>query len=149
MSRRKIDFHNTPPSDQPLPENAPKAAVKAEFARRLQKAMAEKGWTQSELASRAAKFTDKGEFGRYSVSLYIQGKTLPRPHQLEALCKALGKKPADLLPTRGVPNSDEVAPPLDVRDTGDGKAWIRINQEVKWPVALEIIKLLKEDSKGR
>jgi hypothetical protein len=43
--------------DSQLPQDAPPDAVRAEFARRLQRAMIDKNWSQSELARRAAKFT--------------------------------------------------------------------------------------------
>lgn len=35
-------------------------------------------------------------------------------------------------------------PPLDIRDAGNGKAWLRVNMAVDWPVALDVMKLLKD-----
>ncbi len=142
--RPKRTFINPKPTGIPLPPMAPKDAVKVEFARRLQAAMVQKGWRQSELARRAEAFLPKGKkFGRDSISLYIRGKTLPGPVFLEALCKALGKEPDELLPTRGMPAAGEANPPLDVKDMNDGNVWLRVNQAVPWDIALEIMRLLR------
>jgi len=141
MARRA--FVNPKPTDS-LPRLAPKDAVKTEFARRLQAAMISKGWRQSELARRAEQHLPHGrKFGRDSVSLYIRGKTLPSAVFLHALCKALGKEPEELLPTRGMPAAGDANPPLDVRDLDDGNVWLRVNQAVPWPIALKVLELLK------
>jgi transcriptional regulator with XRE-family HTH domain len=126
-----------------LPEGAPRDAVKIEFARRLQAAMVEKGWNQSELARQAAKFTGDGKFPRDNVSSYCRGLSLPGPNHLHALSQALRKTPTDLVPSRGVPTIEDRLPPLDVRDVGDGMAWLKINQSVPWSTALKIMEMLK------
>ncbi len=143
MSARGLAYHNTDPARE-LAADIPKSQVKAEFARRLQRAMIELGLNQSELAKRASKFMEDKEIGRYSISCYITGKTIPRPDHLNAIAQALNVKPKDLLPTRGVPSTGEALTPLDVKDMGNGKAHIRVNQTVDWQVALEIMKLLNE-----
>lgn len=140
---RSLSYHNPEP-EETVSDAAPKEAVKAEFAKRLQAAMVEKGWNQAELARAAAKFTNSGDFGRYSVSCYIRGTTLPRPEHLSALAKALGVAPRDLLPTRGVPSAEKNTPPLDLKDMGDGNVWLRVNQAVTWEVAMQIMQLLKD-----
>lgn len=142
---RGLDVFNHEPTGN-LSSFAPRSAVKVEFARRLQKKMLEKGWNQSELSRRAAAYAPDSRLGRYSVSCYIGGKSLPRPDHLNALAKALGVKPEDLLPTRGVPTAETHNPPLDVKDIGEGKAWLRVSQEVDWGVALDVMKLLKANS---
>lgn len=139
MAKRK-DFHNSQPLG--IPEDAPVDAVRAEFARRLQQAAVEKGWNQSELARRAAAYTPDNKFGRDNVSSYMRGLNLPRPTHLHALCKALGKKPQDLLPSRGVPSVDDTRPPFKVEKLANGQAWLHINQAVDWPVAMQIMKIL-------
>jgi hypothetical protein len=68
---------------------------------------------------------------------------IPGPAHLNALCKTLGRKPADLLPTRGVPSVDAKLPEFEMRDVGGGKAWLRINQQVDFGVALQIAGLLR------
>lgn len=137
-------YHNPPPEDVAL-EGAPDEAVKREFAKRLQAAMVEKGWNQSELSRQAAAYMEDGKFGRDNVSGYIRALTIPTPPFLDALCKALGKKPNELLPKRATADVDQKVPPLDVRDIQNGKAWLRVNQAVDWPVAIKIMALLKGD----
>ena len=137
------NFHNRPPAD--MPDNAPADAVKAEFAARLQRRMADKGWNQSELARRASVHLENGEIGRDSVSIYMRGKSLPNPANLAALARALGCEPADLLPSRGVPSASSATPPLDARDLGDDRAWLRVNQAVRWSTAIQIMQLIRED----
>ena len=140
MTRRA--YINPMPSKD-LPMNAPKDAVKVEFARRLQSAMLAKGWRQSDLAREAGRHMKEKTFGRDSVSLYIRGMSLPGPLHLEALCKALGARPEDLLPTRGMPSAGEAIPALDVREMSDGKVWLRVNQAVPWPMAIKVLEILK------
>ncbi len=141
MARRA--YQNPPPYGE-MPANAPKDAVKVEFARRLQAAMVAKGWLQSELARNAEMhMPNKKRFGRDSISLYIRGRSLPGPLQLKALCAALDAKPEDLLPTRGVSIAGEAIPALDVRDLSDGNVWLRVNQAVPWSAAIKIMQLVK------
>lgn len=137
-------YHNTKPMGD-LPEGAAKDAVKIEFARRLQQAMADRGLNQSELARRAAEHMPSGEFGRYNISNYIVARALPGPAHLKALCDALGVGVQDLLPSRGVPSADDRAPAMDVRSLGDGRAWLRVNQALDWPTALKVMSILKGD----
>ena len=142
MTRRA--YINPKPSKTDLPANAPKDAVKVEFARRLQALMLAKGWRQSDLAREASRHLPKGKtFGRDSVSLYIRGMSLPGPLHLEALCKALGTRPEELLPTRGVPSAGEAIPALDVREMSDGNVWLRVNQMMPWPTAIKVMEILK------
>jgi transcriptional regulator with XRE-family HTH domain len=144
--RARRAYINPPPSGD-IPANAPKDAVKVEFARRLQAAMIAKGWLQSELARHAEMhLPNKKRFGRDSISLYIRGKSLPGPLHLKALCTALGAKPEDLLPTRGVSAAGEAIPAFDVRDLSDGNVWLRINQAVPWPEAIKIMQLVKGEA---
>lgn len=126
-----------------LPTGAPTDAVKMDFARRLQRAMVEKGWNQSELARRAAKFAPGEKFIRDNVSKYMRGKVLPGPVHLSALCKAIGKKPEDLLPIRGLSGGPESSVPFAVTDAGDGQMWLRINMAVSWDTAMKIQQLIR------
>lgn len=141
MAKKSLGYHNGPPSEDPTHIHT-KNDAKAEFARRLQKAMTERGWNQSELARAVSKHTGQ-PFGRFNVSQYIRGNTLPRPDHLKPLAHVLGVAPHELLPTRGVPRTEAPTPPLDVSDAGNDMAWLRINQRVPWPVAVEIMKLIK------
>ena len=138
MARRT---HHSSPTN--LSEDAPKDAVLVDFGRRLQRAMIEKGWNQSELARRATGHMANGEVTRDAISKYINGVTLPGPDRLQAIAKALHMQPADILPTRGITAGAEKSPALDVRDVGEGNVWLRVNQQVEWARALEIMKILK------
>lgn len=139
---RRSAYQNPPPTE--VPANAPVEEVKAEFARRLNAFMVRKGWNQSELARRAEGYSPGKRFGRDNVSVYIRGMVLPGPLHLNALAQALGVEPSDLLPTRGVPQAGDKNPTFDMRDLGDGRVWLRVNQAIEWDVAMEIMKLLKD-----
>lgn len=131
-------------TDAPLSPDIPSDAVKQEFARRLQRAMVKKGWTQSELARQAARFAPNKQMIRDNISKYIRAKVLPGPLHLAALCKALGMEPDELLPTRGMPSAGgHDRPPFDMRFLEDGNAWLRINMAVPQSVALKIAELLQ------
>lgn len=118
--------------------------AKIEFGRRLQRLMVERNLNQSDLARKAKAFLPTGaKFGRDSISVYIAGKSLPRPTQLEAICKALNCEPADLLPARGIPSAADRNTPFAMRDVGDGNVELKIHQVIPWAVALELIKNLK------
>ena len=139
---RSLAYHNDTPTN--LPSGAPADAIKAEFGRRLQAHIVRKGWNQSELARRAEKHCPDQRFGRDNVSVYIRGKTLPGPVHLNALCKALGVKPEELLPARAPSTTNSVTSPMDMKDMGDGRVWLRINQAISWEQALEIMRVLKD-----
>lgn len=141
--KRKVylSFLAAPASETSM-SAAPIAAAKAEFARRLQQRMVEEGWNQSELSRRASMHLD-APMGRDNVSGYVRGLHMPGPLHLAALAKALRCQPQDLLPARGVPSAADHNPPLDVRDAGEGNAWLHINQAVPWEKALKIMALLK------
>lgn len=142
----KRPFHNPPPA--PLPANAPLDAVKAEFARRLQRAFVEKGWNQSELARRAEKFMPDRNFPRDNISKYVRGKVLPGPTHLNAMARALSMKPDDLLPQRGVPQAGQEHPALHFQDLGDGNVWLRVNRALSFETALEIMNLIKKEEQS-
>ncbi len=135
-------YHNQEPRS--LPAQAPIEAVKSAFGARLQKLRVAKGWNQTELAKFAAPFTSQRKFGRDNISCYERGVTLPGPKHLHALARALGVQETDLLPSRGMPSSETGnAAPLDVRETRDGFAWLKVNQEVSWGIVVQILELLR------
>lgn len=124
-------------------QGAPTDVVKREFAKRLLAAMVERGWNQSETARQAALHMPDGVFGRDSISHYTRAVAIPGPIALNALAKAFRMKPADLLPSRGMPALEAKTPSLDVKDAGDGSVWLRVNQRVEWAKALKVMELLK------
>lgn len=124
---------------------APRDAVIEEFARNLQAAMNARGWNQSDLARAATlHMGGDGEVQRDNVSKYINGKTLPSPKKLSAIAAALGIPKDELYPTTSVLKPSIHTPPVGVHDVGDGMAWVRVNQAVKWDIALKILDLLKK-----
>jgi len=127
---------------------APPVAIRMDFAKRLQERLNDKGWTQSELARRMAPLLKESRIGRDNISKYVRGKVLPLPPALEAMAKVLGVESKDLLPTRATQGTADELSPLDVRDIGAGRAWLQVNQAVDWDVALDVMKRLREGSKG-
>jgi transcriptional regulator with XRE-family HTH domain len=79
---------------------APPVAIRMQFAKRLQDALNEKGWTQSELARRVAPKLKDSRIGRDNISKYVRGKVLPLPAALHAIAEVLGMEAKDLLPSR-------------------------------------------------
>jgi transcriptional regulator with XRE-family HTH domain len=137
----KYNYQGSPSREGPAPTTPLEA--KREFARRLQEARVAKGFNQSELARAAAKFMADKKFGRDLIGPYERGLKLPSPAHLNAMARALGKIPQELLPFQGVPGAETnriVA--MDVQDVGEGKAWIRINEQVPWEVALKIMEMV-------
>ncbi|MER9685923.1 helix-turn-helix transcriptional regulator [Mesorhizobium sp. M0139] len=129
-----------------LVDNAPVDAVALEFARRLQVHLDKKGWSQSDLAREATKQMAKGEVTRDSVSKYINARFLPGNTKLHAIARALGVEADELRPALGVTGTGEKHAAMGVRDLGEGKAWLRINQPVEWTTALKILEILKGDA---
>ncbi len=132
---------------------APPEAIRMEFARRLQNALNERGWTQSELARRVAPLLKHSRIGRDNISKYARGKVLPLPPALEAIAKVLEMKSSDLLPMRASAAGSE-HPPMSVRDLGDDRmAWVQINMALPWDKALEIQRIIRrkneENGDGR
>lgn len=135
-------FLNKEP-DANVKGDVPVDAARAEFARRLQKALVEKGWTQSELARKAEVVYGK-RFGRDSISQYIRGETFPSPAKLGALAKVLGTTPQQLLPTKGIRGVHTAMQEMEVRSLGDGTTWFSINQALPQDVALRLMSVLHE-----
>lgn len=118
--------------------------VAVEFGKRLTKAIADKGWTQAIFAREATKRLGK-TLRRDNVSLYTRGIQLPGPVRLSAICRTLGVKESDLLIPGAAHNPD--TPPFAVRPLDGNKAWLQINQEVDFDLALEIAAMIKRGKK--
>lgn len=154
MGARKGIMHYNVVQPPISPDEINTENVKAEFARRLQAAMIEKGWNQSELARRANTHLPKPakgqvrskQIGRDSISHYMRGKMMPLPAYLDAIAKALGKQPTDLLPVR-VPTAGP-ASPFEMRGLPDGRVFLRISRTVRQDAAMKIMALLAEEDRG-
>jgi hypothetical protein len=81
--------------------------------------------------------------GRDKISRYVRGVVFPSPVHLKVLCDALKCDPEDLIPNRGVPETGEELPQVDVRDAGAGMTWLRVNKMVDWKTALNVLSALE------
>lgn len=109
--------------------------------------MADRGWSQADLARAAEKHLPKGEeFRRDNVSVYVNEVALPRPKQLNALAKALGMTPADLMPGASGTTGAAVKMPYSMRpmESDPRRAWLQVDMEVPMSKALAVLSLLDE-----
>ena len=138
-------YHNPPPGNV-VPIGAPPDAIRMDFARRLQAALVERGWTQSELARRVAPLLKNSRLGRDNISKYVRGKVLPLPPALAAIAKVLEMESSDLLPIGRAPSAVETEqPPMSIRSLGEGEmGWIQLNMALPFDTILEIRKLVRE-----
>lgn len=128
----------------------PPAAIRMGFAKRLQDELNNKGWTQSELARRAAPLLKDSRIGRDNISKYVRGKVLPLPHALDAIAKVLGVEAKDLLPSRATKTVSEELTPTSLRDIGGEMYWVQINLALPADDALNIMRMVREAlKKGR
>lgn len=118
----------------------PKHLTKQEFGRRLYSMMIGRGWTQSELARQSG-------LQRDSVSTYVRGKSLPTPLNLEALAKAFGVTPEEMLPNQIESAIDEDNPSFEMKVSvgAPGTAWVRVNRLVSMTTAVKIAEMLDAD----
>jgi transcriptional regulator with XRE-family HTH domain len=131
-------------------EESPAEVIRHKFAQRLRHEIAIRNWNQSNLAREASKFLKDGEIARDNVSNYMRGRALPGPAFLLAIAKALNTTEDDLLPERGQPPARDggMLPATDVRDAGEGFAFIRINRRVPWTVAVKLLEIMNENLKA-
>lgn len=125
--------------------------LKRHLAKRLQAVMLEKGWNQSEVARRAAKFMPDKTFGRDNVSKYLMlGKSgaLPTPIHLNALAKALGLRPDDLMPTdRAKLLTEPMEQGVSIQQVDEDTMHIRLNQRFPVGIGRKIAALVLSDEK--
>jgi transcriptional regulator with XRE-family HTH domain len=126
---------------------APPVAIRMDFAKRLQDALNDKGWTQSELARRMAPLLKESRIGRDNISKYVRGKVLPLPPALEAMAKVLGVESKDLLPMRATSTASDELAPSSLRDIGGDRYWVQLNLALDADVALEIMRLVRQGMK--
>jgi len=125
---------------------------RAAFAKRLQAAIDRNGLTYEEIARRAREHLPASErLSGVSVWQYAKAKSFPRRMSyIEALGKALGVEPDELLIEREDGADNEVVPTTPPRNThvrltdlGDGRAALYVNAPVPWPIALKVLEVLK------
>jgi transcriptional regulator with XRE-family HTH domain len=153
MARRPdMSASSKPSKERTLPID------KDAFAERLWSAIKRSGLTYKETARRAQEHLPPGaRISDVSVWSYAKGRSLPRRMtHVEALGKVLGIDTRELLGPEdrgsaregGEPAETAFPPEVHVEDLGGGQALIRINQQVSWPVALEILRLVKGAESG-
>lgn len=120
-----------------------KPGVYHDFARRLRAAMLDKGWNQSDLVRHASKYVQGRKMGRDSISRYLKGSTKPQPLYLDAISKALGVGPDDLMPGYDLAVPAGETTELSIQTVDADTAWIRLNQRVPIDIALQIAALLR------
>ncbi|MBI2240259.1 MAG: helix-turn-helix transcriptional regulator [Magnetospirillum gryphiswaldense] len=138
---RKIRTHVTGAEElQGLPLT-PRSLTKQEFGRRLFALMDAKRWRQSELARQAG-------LPRDAVSVYIRGKSLPTPTNLQKLADAFGLLPEELLPNHlGSAIDEDELPAFEMKVSmgAPNMAWVRVNRLVSTQTAVKIAELLEND----
>lgn len=142
MQRRPSDPAEKPAKERTLPID------KEAFSQRLWQAIKRSGLTYKETARRAQEHLPPGmRISDVSVWSYAKGRSLPRRMtHVEALGRVLGVDTHELLGSADLaPPGTEEAPGrgVTVDDLGDGRAMLRIAMAVPWPVALEVLRLLK------
>lgn len=122
---------------------SPKALTKAQFGQRVYSLMLKKGWKQSDLARHSG-------LKRDSISTYVRGRVFPTPQSLQALAKALGVKPEELLPNIAKSAIDADEPSLSMRAStlDPAKVWLQVNQQVSMKTALRIAQVLEEEKEA-
>lgn len=126
----------------PVPKSE-RDLTRAEFARRLAKHMDDKSWNQSDMARAAERYLPKGEsFRRDSISTYLNQLAVPRPKHLNAIAKALGVTPEDLLP--GVSTAEKL--PYSMRPVSDepGMAYLTVDMKISTNTALAVLGLINQ-----
>lgn len=127
-----------------MPKPSPRDLLKREFSNRLSKILADRSWSQADLARAAEKHLPKGEeFRRDNVNVYVRGLALPRPKQLNAIAKALGMTAEDLLPGGA---REGASLPYSMRpvDGDAGHAWLQVDMKVPMRKALAVLAMLDE-----
>lgn len=121
-----------PPMSKATPDKT------SDFSTRLFSRMRAKSWNQSDLARAAG-------LGRDSISTYVRGMVFPDAKNIKRLADALGCTPSDLVPD--IPKLDEPVSDnavFEIRQTGDGKVFVKINQFVTIDQAAAIFAALRE-----
>lgn len=137
---RKVRSHVIAPelSGQPM---KPKHLTKQEFGKRLYSLILARGWNQSDLAREAG-------LNRDAISTYVRGRTLPTPQNRDAMARALGVEPDQLLPNhvRAAIAEDNPAFEMKVSTSALGMAWLRVDMLVKTSTAAKIAEMLEADN---
>jgi transcriptional regulator with XRE-family HTH domain len=130
------NFHNI----DKVADDGSTGSARALFAQRLQQAMVEKGWNQSDLARQASLFMPPNRrVGRDDISNYIRGVSTPRAEKLSAVTKALGIEATWLLPKGARKSALTEVEENILNSFTDGTASVRIVGRFPIATALELM----------
>lgn len=122
-----------------------------EFARRLHKAMLDRGWNQSDLAraawgeSRADSRGYSQPIGKDRVSVYLKGRVLPDAQNLQKLATALEITVEELAPLNATP-TPETSTPTGIRPASEpGKFFVSIGDPISMKLAAKILLMVEEE----
>lgn len=123
-------------------EHGNRSSTKEEFAKRLYKAMENKGWTQSQLARYAG-------LNRDAISTYIRGRSIPSPDSLSKMAKVLDVKAEDLLPKYFESAAQEQPTRMELKEIHgeSGYMWLKINMRLPRDIAIKVFMLINEANK--
>jgi transcriptional regulator with XRE-family HTH domain len=136
------------PPDAPVSSGYTSAVVRQQFAHRLKKLMVQKDMSQSDLARAAFGFDDptspsRVPKGRDRISAYLNARQFPDDANLEALAKALGLAPEDLIPKIDPETSLKSEQVFDVqRYPNSTRARVVLIQDLEMEIVLKIMALL-------
>jgi transcriptional regulator with XRE-family HTH domain len=156
---------NTPPpprpSSTPVEPPAPRPETpmmssRQDFARRLQHALMERGWSQAELARRVwnEKRIDKKGYehpvGKDRISTYVRGLVMPDHANLTKLSAALDIPIADLAPHAMSSHVEQASPELEFKAiTGTDTVLLQIRSVVTLETAITIAGLISDQREKR
>lgn len=119
------------------------------FARKLHEAMVSKGWSQSDLAAEVwGRSTDTRGYkvakGRDRISVYLQGKSVPDPKNLQKIADVLGMKVDELAPDITASAIEKENPEIAMTAIAGhpDKVFLRVNKLVPLELAAQIISML-------
>jgi transcriptional regulator with XRE-family HTH domain len=109
----------------------------------------EKELNQSEFASRVAIFTRDRRMGRDLISNYTRGISEPSPLKQTAMAKALGISVEELMAPMGIvaPSKEKTVSPVEMKSVSPTSARLKIDTELPWGIAVEILRLISSTEK--
>ena len=122
------------------------------FAKRLYHALLERGMTQSDLAKKVwneYRVDTRGYetvVGKDRVSSWIRGRSMPEPHNLIRIAKALNMTPEDLAPNLTASAIEQEAPEIQITviHNHPNKVLVKLNKIVPFDIATKIMNLVNE-----
>lgn len=99
---------------------------------------------QSEFALRVAVFTRDKRMGRDLISNYIRGVSEPTQLKQIAMARALGISVDELMAPMSImqPVEEATSTPVEVKSVSSSRARLRIDTELPWAIAVQILSLI-------